>query len=71
MNSIPADAIPKLHLTLRDTRLELERMREFARRLAVQLDAHVDAAYGGPPVDIRATGTVLYEARHAGLLDAP
>jgi hypothetical protein len=60
--------VPRLHLSLRETRLELERVRELARQLAVALDAHVDEAYGGPRADPIATGAALHAARLDGLL---
>jgi hypothetical protein len=71
MGDVHELAVPKLHLTLRETRIELEQMRDLASRLAQMLDAHVDADYaGGPPVDRRRVGQVLYEAREAGLIEA-
>jgi hypothetical protein len=60
--------VPALHLSLRETRLELDRMRELARQLAVALDAHVDEAYGGTRADALATGSALHAARLEGLL---
>jgi hypothetical protein len=47
VSEVHEHVVPALHLSLRETRLELERMRELARQLAVALDAHVDEAYGG------------------------
>jgi len=59
---------PHLHMRLYDTRRELEAMTDLARRLAEQLDAHVDEAYGGPKASTVLTGKALYEARQLGLI---
>jgi hypothetical protein len=68
VSEVHEHVVPALHLSLRETRLELERMRELARQLAVALDAHVDEAYGGTRADALATGSALHEARQRGLL---
>jgi hypothetical protein len=68
VSEVHEHVVPALHLSLRETRLELERVRELARQLAVALDAHVDEAHGGPRVDVRATGSALHAARLEGLL---
>lgn len=66
---IPELALPRLHMTLRDTRVELARTRELAQRLARALDAQVDAEYGRTPVDRVGRANLLYEARQAGILN--
>jgi hypothetical protein len=68
MSDVHAAAAPRLHMRLHEVRRELDEMRDLARRLAEQLDRHIDAAYGGPPIDAIATGAALHEARQHGLL---
>lgn len=62
-------AIPKLHASLWETRRELADVRDLARRLAEQLDAHVDEAHGGPKANVILTGKALYDARQMGLIE--
>lgn len=61
-------AVPRLHLTLRDTRRELDAIRELAVELAVALDREVDARLKLREPDRAATRHALYRAREAGLL---
>jgi hypothetical protein len=68
VSEVHEHVVPALHLSLRETRLELESMTDLARRLAEALDAHVDEAYGGRRSDSIATGAALHEARQRGLL---
>lgn len=70
-DAIPSAAISRLHLSLRDMRLELERTRALAGVLAEALEAEVDLHHGARNDDKvvrRHTGEVLHEARQRGLL---
>jgi hypothetical protein len=62
------DDVPVLHLTLRETRRELEQLRELAVELAEALDREVDARYGRAELDRHATSSALHRARCEGLL---
>jgi septation ring formation regulator EzrA len=66
--SVPEAAIPVLHLSLRETRRELQEMRELAEALAHALDHEVDARHGVRTLNARLTNDALYRAREAGLL---
>src|SRR5437870_5745378 len=68
VSDIHVVAAPRLHMRLHEVRRELDEIRDLARRLAEQLDRHVDARHGRRAVDARATGAALLEARQQGLL---
>lgn len=63
------DVVPALHLTLRETRRELEQLRELAVELAEALDYEVDARCGMVKRhDWRRAAKALHRARCEGLL---
>lgn len=69
MSDVHEHAVPRIHVRLYQTRVELERMTDLARALARALDAEVDARHGliDRETVARETAHVLHEARLQGL----
>jgi hypothetical protein len=68
MSAVHELAVPRLHLTLRETRREAVRLRELAVELAAALDREVDATHGVRPRNVAQTAHALHSARQAGVL---